>query len=469
MPATPPGPQPVPLLGWRANLFPFARDPAVHMRRLRAEHGDVVAAARGRVSPVFAFGARHNQVVLRDPAAFQALDGSTLPMRIPPESSLARLFTGLIQMNGDRHRQQRRLILPALHRGRVAAQAGEVAALVRRRLAGWRAGQVRDLFAELRELTLDVNVLTLLGLDPDREGRRMSSLLERWMAGVFAPAALLLPFPLPGLPYRRLLALSERFEGEVRRIAALRRDTGADAGDVLSMLLRARDEDGERLSDGELVGQVATLFVAGPEVTARALAWTLFLLDQHPAVAAALAAELEGVDGAHGAVERLGELRLLERVVKESLRLLPPVMWWSRVSAAPFELGGYELPAGTHVIVSHFVTHRDAEVFPTPDRFHPGRWEGAGPGPYEYIPFSAGPRACPGGPLAMLQMKLILCELLGRHRLSLLPGTRVDRGGLLLSGPRGGLPMRVHPPDGRFTRTPVHGSVFSVLDVAQPG
>lgn len=466
VPAALPGPPPMPVLGARGNLIAFMRAPLPYMRRLYETYGGVATLARGTADYVFTFTPEYSRHVINDTSTFFNMDGASMPVRVPEGSALARLFTGLIQMNGPRHRQQRRLIVPALHRARVAAYADAIVAQTERHLGTWRPGQVRDVLREMRALTLAIAVDTLLGLDPARGGRDVHRLLERWIALVFSVPALLLPVPLPGLPYHRLLALSTRLEAEIRALIAHKR-AAADHDDVLSMLLRAHDETGACLTDDELVGQTNFLFMAGHATTTSALSWTLFLLSQHPDVAAGVADELDrALAGRLPTVDDLPELPLLEAVIKESMRLLPPVLWWSRVSTAPCTLGPYAVAEGAHVVYSAFITHRLPACYPEPERFLPERWRTCEPGPFEYIPFSAGPRMCLGATFAMVEMKLVLATLLSRFRLAPLPGSRVDHGGLMLSTPRPGLPMRVYRQDRSLVRVPVRGSIHRVVDLA---
>lgn len=460
-----PGPPPAPVVGWRGNLLGFMRDPVAHLRRLHGEHGDIATLARGTTEYVFVFSPELNREVLGSPALFHNLDAASSPLRLPPGSALARLFTGLIQMNGDRHRQQRRLMLPALHHGRIQAYHGAIADTAERALAGWRPGQRRDVWDEMRALTLAVAVRTFIGVDPGRDGGDMCGLLERWMAGVFSLPAVFFPADLPFSPYRRLLRLSETLEREILALIARRRAGDGDAGDVLSMLLQAHDEDGARLTDAELVGQTNFLFMAGHATTAGVLAWTLLLLSQHRRVLGDVVDELRGVLRGGGApsVDQLGALPLLDGVVRESMRLLPPVVWSGRVSTAAGELGGYALPSGSHVVWSAFVTHRRPELYPHPDRFVPERWAGHQPGPYAYLPFSAGPRMCLGTGFAMMEVKVVLALILQRFRLE--PCAAVDPGGVMLLAPRGGLPMDVAARDGSIPRTALRGKIRTLVEL----
>ena len=151
-------------------------------------------------------------------------------------------------------------------------------------------------------------------------------------------------------------------------------------------------------------------------------------------------------------MEQLQHLPLLDRVVKESMRVLPPAPWNARVLSQPMEFGGYALPSGTEVFVSIYHTHHMPELYPQPEVFDPGRWEHITPSIFEYQPFSAGPRMCIGASFAIMEIKIILAMLVQRYRLQCLLRSTVDRSGLIVITPRGGLPMIVHKQDRQFTR-----------------
>jgi cytochrome P450 len=234
------------------------------------------------------------------------------------------------------------------------------------------------------------------------------------------------------------------------------------------MLIHARDEDGTRLTEDELIGQANLLFLAGHETTANALTWTLFLLSQHPQVLADLHDELSGkLHGDPPTVEQMAELPLLERVIKESMRLLPPVPLGSRTATKPTELGPYLLPQWTEIVFSQYHTHHAADLYPEPERFRPDRWLGLNPSAYEYIPFGGGPRLCVGAAFAMMEMKVVLPLLLQRYRLELVPGARIDRFVNMTMAPKYGMPMVVRPQDREFARgkTAVHGDVREMVEL----
>jgi cytochrome P450 len=441
-------------------------NPVKHMGNLYRKYGEIVSLTRRTTEYVFVFSPEYNQQVLSNTALFFNLDASSSPLRIPKNSALSRLFAGLTQMNGARHKQQRQLMKPALQKKRIENYYNAIVAVTEQKLAGWRVGQQRDFFQEMRGLTLSIAVRTLVGLDPNRGGDEMCQLLERWTSMVFSLWTIMLPFDFPGFSYHRLLALSDSLEGTLQTIIERKRVDGPDHRDALSALMQVHDEDYSRLTNDELIGQTNFLFMAGHATTASALTWTMFLLAQHPRTMSDLLDECESkFRGASPTMEQLDELPLLEAVIKESMRLLPPVLWWSRVSTAPFTLGQYALPGGTRVVHSAYITHRIANIYPQPNKFLPERWLTTNPCPYEYLPFSAGPRACLGSKFAMIEMKLVLSLLLQRFRVALAPGIRIDVVGPMLSAPKQGLPILIVQQDGRRTSSKVRGSIHSMVDL----
>jgi cytochrome P450 len=458
-----PGPRAMPLLGVTGSNIRFFADQLRWLTELSG-YGPLVTLARGTSSHLFIFHPDFNMQVLSNPALFRSPELWSIA---PEGSSLGKLWKGLVTINGELHKQHRRMMMPSFHKKKVESYRDEMVARIDRMLSSWKPGEVRDIFLEMRQVTLLIVTKVLFGLEDDQETLRMGLLMAEWLERYTSPAVHLLPFDGPGLPYRHLLEVSKKGEAAIRGLIARKRAQGADGDDVLSMLLHARDEEGGSMSDTELVGQTNILFVAGHETTTNSLTWTFFLLDQHPEVHAALLEELEGeLKGAPPTIEQLERLPLLDRVVKESLRILPPVPVGLRVSNAPFEMDGHSFGAETQVHYSPYITHRLPDLYPEPDRFLPERWSRVDPPVYGYIPFSNGPRRCIGATMALLEIKLMLSMLLPRFRLSLSPGTRVDPLVRATIRPKGGLPMRIHAQDKRFERSAVRGKIRDLVALA---
>jgi cytochrome P450 len=233
---------------------------------------------------------------------------------------------------------------------------------------------------------------------------------------------------------------------------------------MLSMLIAARDEEGRPLDEDELVGHTGVIFAAGHETSTNALAWTLLLLSQHPGVLRDLDDELASLGGGAPGVDDLANLTLLDGVVKESMRLLPPVPLHPRIVALDSELGGHTLPAGSELFLSIFHMHHDPDIFPDPEVFRPRRWETCKPTVYEYNPFSAGPRMCIGAAFATMEIKIVLAVLLSRYRLELPAKSRVDPRVAITMAPAGGLRMTVRPRGGVPARPePFEGGVRKLV------
>ncbi len=479
-----PGPGGPPLLGWQMQLLRLLRDPMMGMLKLQRQYGDIVALGRSASAPVLIFSPENVRQLLTDTELFYSFDAnsSSALIKMPSDTAAARLLSGVAGMNGSTHTQHRRMLLPAFHRQYVDALRDSLVACIENHVAGWQAGQRRDLVHDMVELSLSMAVSGLLGLSPENEGKRVYTLLQDWGTSALSIPVHLLPIKLPGLPYSHFLRLSERLETELKEVLKRKQaqvETGSDpaGGDALSILLAVYGTDDAmhnadanshsgtlNLTETQLLGHVATLFSSGHETTASALTWTFFLLAQHPQVLADLIDELEGkLHGATPTLAQLHELPLLDHVINESLRLFPPGMWMVRTSTRPFEIGSYRLPAQSRLIYSPAMIHRRAELYPDPHRFLPHRWETITPSPYEYLPFGAGPRRCLGATFAMLELRLVISLIVQRYRLAVPDGTRVERGGTVLSLPRGGLPVIIHSQDRKFRAGYLRGNISDLL------
>jgi len=298
----------------------------------------------------------------------------------------------------------------------------------------------------------------------DEEGQKFADLFETVLNLLFSPATFLFPYDLPGFSYHRLKVLGTELERQLKNLIERRRTKGLGGIDSLSLFLQAHDADGTMMSDDEIVGETVAVFRGGSKTSASALTWILFLLAQHPDVSAQLSDELAAtLRGSAPTFEQLSSLSLLEGVIKESLRLVPPVVWGVRYSVEPFELGGYRFEKGSSVIYSSYVTHRMPDIYTDPYSFNPYRWENFRPSPYEYFPFNAGPRRCLGAEFAMMELKITLAILLQRFRFSLVPGQRIDRTGLTGSIPKHGIKMKLEDKNRLPEKVTVRGNVHKMI------
>jgi cytochrome P450 len=443
-----PGPRGIPLLGSTGSLLRFFRDPIHCMRDLKERYGDVAAVSANDASLVCAFGADINRQVLSNPDLFHT--AADLPIKIPKGSSLDRLTTFLVGMNGDEHKRLRRSMSPLFQKGYLESYRDSMVVATESVLSKLQPDTSINLSAMTAEVALCVAFRCLFGVDVSSESRSLAKTALDFTDGATSLKLMIAPVDLPGWPYRKFLRLSERLEARLLEMIAERRKESPPRSDVLSILIHAADEAGTTLPDSTLVGLANELFIAGHETTACTLAWTIFLLERHPEIYNRLQEELAGVlKGEAATLADLERLPVLDGVVKESMRLLSatPFLFF-RKSVAGTQLGGQNLPAGTKLVISPLMTHRVPELYAEPERFLPERWQTLQPGPYEYLPFGAGPRMCLGAAFATLSLRVMLSIILQRYRFSCPAGAAVSykvRGVIL--GTKDGIPMNLSRPE----------------------
>ena len=412
------------LLGFLA----FRRDPLKFLTRLAREHGDIV---HFRLGPQHVFTLNHPDLVRDALVTHQDYfhKGRAL------QRAKRLLGEGLLTSEGEHHRRQRRLAQPAFHRKRVESYGAVMADYAARHAARWHDRAEVDIAHEMMRLTLAIVGKTLFNADVEGEadevGQAMSEIMEMFQLLLLPYSEYLERLPLPH--NRRFLRARAKLDSIIYRIIEERRRTGADAGDLLSMLLLATDEEGDRtgMTDGQLRDELLTLFLAGHETTANALAWTWHLLAQHPEVETKLHAELDAVlDGGRRlpAVEDLPALRYTGMVLSESMRLYPPAWTVGRLVVKDYPVRGYRIPAGSLVLVSQYVIQRDPRFWPDPLRFDPERWtpEAKESRPqYAYFPFGAGARRCIGEGFAWMEGTLLIATIARHWRMRLAAGHEV--------------------------------------------
>jgi cytochrome P450 len=422
----------------------FQRDPLGFLTRLAGRYGDV---SQFRVGAQRAFFVNHPDLI-RDLLI-------THHERFHKGRALQRakrlLGEGLLTSEEDFHRRQRRLAQPAFHRQRINSYGATMVDYAERLSDRWREGQTLDVSQEMMRLTLAIVGKTLFDADVESEadeiGEALTDVMELFRYLMIPYSELLEHFPL--LPQsRRFNRARARLDAVIYRIIEDRRRDGRDHGDLLSMLLLAVDEEGDRtgMTNEQLRDEAMTIFLAGHETTANALAWTFYLLARNPEAERRLHEELDGVlAGREPAVEDVPNLRHTEMVLAETMRLYPPAWALGRTAVADHEAGGYHIPRGSLVLASQFVMHRDPRYFPDPERFDPERFtpeaRAARP-PFSYFPFGGGVRRCVGEGFAWMEMLLTLASLARRWRLRLPAGRRAEMQPRITLRPgRGGIPV----------------------------
>lgn len=335
------------------------------------------------------------------------------------------LGNGLILAEGDAWLRQRRLIQPAFSRQQIESYAPAMVEATRSFVSAWQSGEVRNIHSEMMQLTMDIAGRTLLGVNATGQFRGVRECLEGVMQDFMARFGSPIPVPLwiPTPGNRRLKRHIRRLNGILQELIEQRRASSTAGGDFLSLLIRARDEgDGSSLSDKQMRDEVMTMFLAGHDTTANALAWTWWLLGQHPEVQQRLREEVDSVlSGRDPTAADVPRLPLCENILRESMRLYPPAYVVGRRAMEDCTIGKYFIRKGTNVLMSSWVVHRDSRWYDQPDEFLPDRWANGlltRIPKYAYFPFGGGPRACIGNNFAMLEGVLVIATMAQQLQLS---------------------------------------------------
>jgi enediyne biosynthesis protein E7 len=359
---------------------------------------------------------------------------------------------GLLTSEDPLHLKQRRMMQPFFHHQRIAAYAQVMTEKTEQLLEGWGDGMTVDAAREMMRLTLAIVCKTLFGTDLTAEvkdlaeavtvGQHHITLQYRSLAALFTPVF------VPTRRNRQFRKAGQRLNHTIYGMIHARRTKGDHSNDLLSMLLNARDQDGSAMSDQQVRDEAMTLFLAGHDTTANALAWTWYLLSQHPDVESRLLAELKEVLGERTPSSAdVQKLTYTGMVFAETMRLYPPAYILVRTARNNDILpSGAEIPAGTDIFMCQYVMHRNPRFFPDPERFDPERFS---PNTkqerpdYAYFPFGGGPRMCIGEPFAKMEGILIVAAIAQRFKMTLLPDQTIVPEPLVTLRPQYGILMRL--------------------------
>jgi cytochrome P450 len=424
------------------NLFQVMRKPLDFASEFAREYGDIV---RVRIGPLVLYLVSHpeaiEQMLRRDHRLFIKDKGTRMLSSV--------LGDGLLTSEGDLWRRQRRLAQPSFQGDQIEKYAAGMTAAAQNMVAGWKVGETRDIHAEMTRLTMEIAAQVFLGTSvvdkSDRVGQAMQTVIEH-----FASILILVPghswLPTPGnFRFRRAC---RDLDAVIYETIALRRKEGrTDGADLLSRLLAARDEDGSQMTDLQLRDELVTLFLAGHETTAIALSFCFYLMALNPEVEAKVVAEVDEVlQGQPATAAHLPRLRYVDWVLKETMRLYPPVPSIGREALEDYEVMGYRIPKGGQVSFAQWVVQRDSRWFDDPLKFRPERWDNdliRKIPRCSYFPFGEGPRICIGNMFAMMEAVLSVATVVQHYRLAPVPGYVLDILPSVTLRPRHGLPMTV--------------------------
>jgi cytochrome P450 len=394
LPPGPPWPSLVQTLAWTTRPKPF-------LRRARDRFGDMftVTLRSGENFVMVSDPDVVKEVFTGDPEVFRAGEGNRVLLPVLGKHSV-------LLLDGKQHLRQRRLLLPPFHGERMQRYRQIIEEATEREIAGWTPGEPVQIARRMQEVTLEVILRAVFGVTRADEVEHLRRVLLEMLEWTTAPPRFLMLAFLPPAriadygPFRRVMEpVDEALRAEIRRRRTV--EDLAEREDILSLLLQARDEDGQGLTDDELRDELMTLLVAGHETTATALGWAFERLLRHPAALAHATEDARGGDGTY-----------LDAVAKETLRLKPVLPLVARRLAEPVTLGGVDLPAGADVAPCIYLVHHREDVYPEPDAFRPERFLGVKPGTYTWLPFGGGVRRCIGASFALFEMQVVLGTVL---------------------------------------------------------
>lgn len=409
------------------NLFPgiFLRSPFNFLQSIAAEKGDFVRIRLGPTSVYLTSNPEHFQYILRD--NHQSFKKS----QVLYKAGKLVVGNGLATSEGEFWLRQRRMIQPHFHRSRIAEFTSTMISVIDDLLSEWlpnsQSSNVIDLRERMSELTIEITSRIMFGNSGiTSEQLKVINKDQLFIVDYVALRGYLpfLPawFPLPGT--RRFNRVMKRLSETINHIIELGRESKADSGNLLSMLIRAVDtETNESMTNQQLFDEIMMIFIAGFETTSTALTWLFYLLQQHPKVKERTIAEIQEVVGTETpTLEDVQRLNYLRMVIQETMRYYPPVAMLPRTAVTDVNLGEHNLSAGTIVLLYFYGLHHNPTEWKNPERFDPERFSTDGlqaRSRFAYLPFSIGPRQCIGNEFAMLESMLIVTRILQRYYINL--------------------------------------------------
>lgn len=427
----PPGQMGWPVIG---QTLQFIFDPDYAAKQY-AKYGPIFKTSLLGKPTVFMIGPEAAEFVLSSRAdCFSWREGWPEPFKI-------LLGESLFVQDGEEHRRNRRLLMPAFHGAALAGYVGAMEAIAESYFKRWEEKQEFIWFEEFKQLTFDIASELLLGTSPGAESARLSRLFMALTNGLFSLSTL----PLPGTRFGRAIAARNQLLEHISAVVRSRQQNPTN--DALSLLVQARDEEGNGMSLKELTAQAMLMLFAGHETTTSMLTWLCLELGRHADILQrAREEQLKLAENGPLNVEQLGQMPYLEQILLEIERLHPPVGGGFRGVVKPFEFQGYRIPAGWQLLYSILMTHQLPDIYPQPKKFDPDRFSPARQEhkqrPFSLIGFGGGSRICLGIAFAKLEMKIVAAQLLRGYRWEILPAQSLEAIQVPTRHPKDGLRVR---------------------------
>ena len=425
--ALPPGSLGLPLIGDTLN---FLQDSQFAKKR-HEQYGPIFKTRMFGQPTVFMRGQEASLFVLSN-------DNKYFVPSFPPSAKVLLGPLSLSLQTGANHQNRRKLLFQAFQPRALAGYIGAMENITQRYLEKWEKMETMTWYPELRNYTFDVAAKLLVGLDNGSE-TALAHYFENWCKGLFT-----MYLDLPWTKFGKAKNSRKLMLAELEKIIRDRQQGTPSGNDALSVLISGRDEEGNSLSLDELKDQVLLLLFAGHETLTSAIASFCLLLAQNPHVMAKVRAEQQQFPATEPlTLEQLKQMTYLEQVLREVLRLIPPVRSIFRKVINACEFGGYEIPKGWTVASGINQTHQDSQLYPEPERFDPDRFSPErSPKPFSYVPFGAGLRDCLGKEFARLEMKLFAAKIVREFEWELLPDQDLNLIAVPAQRPRDGLRVK---------------------------
>ncbi|MEM8828939.1 MAG: cytochrome P450 [Cyanobacteria bacterium P01_G01_bin.19] len=418
------------------------------LEKYQRKYGEIFYGKKSSLMPpyvIFSNPQAIKQVFTADPNLFEVGQQSTNPVRVLLGDK------SLVLLDGVEHKRHRKLLMPPFHGERMKSYGQTMVETTKEAIANWQVGQTIAIRDYTQKISLQIILKTIFGLDSGQQSKRLKNILVDWLETFNSPLqSFFLFFPWLQKDLGKLTPWAKflRQQQEIRQIlqeecGRRRQNPESMRGDILSLLLTARDEDGQPMSDREIQDELMTMLFAGHETTASSLAWCFYWLHRLPEIGQKLRDELSSLSP-NAEYTEIAKLPYLSAVVSETLRLNPVVVFVGRQLKQPWSLMGYDLEAGTSLFPSIYLTHQREDIYPQPKQFKPERFIDRQYSPYEYLPFGGGNRRCLGYAFALFEMKLVLATIMSEANLELISDRlpKSDRRGFTFS-PKGGVKFKI--------------------------
>lgn len=449
----------IPVLNGYMNIANFFNDPFKIVQESFNNYGNLSIFGNFKNKVYLALGSKFNKE-FTNPEYFVQM---TSPLKRYPNSPITTLAANLVNMNGEKHQEQRKLILPYLNKANVKHYFIDMFEITENILSSWKHNSQVNMAEEIKLLALMIAAKTLFNIDLKEKALHISHTFQASLVSAGNPFAIMLQKDILGSPYHTLVERSQDVVDLVKSLIKDKISEKSDSKDLLSMMINLYND--RKITEEELIGQTYMVFQAAHETTSNTLSWTLFLLSQYPEVCQKLLNEINPFIDKDPSFEDIEKLSYLENVVNESMRVLTTSSFGAKKCSKTYETDDFIIKKDSIAIISPYMTHRIEPIYNNPKDFNPDRWDNIKPNQYEFCPFGSGPHSCLGYKFAMIEMKLLTLLILRKFRFTLVPNSRIDRHFKITLSPKYGLPMYLYNQDSIFEKSEFYGNIKEMVNL----